>query len=100
MIASYMVTGVISTFVNAWPNKTVIGYSYLEQLRDIIPALLLSAISGFFAWCITLFSLSAAVTILLQLIVMMIVYLGVAWLLHVEEFDYLLAIVREVLDRI
>lgn len=100
MIASYMVTGVISTFVNAWPNKTVIGYSYLEQLRDIIPAFLLSAISGFFAWCITLFSLSAAVTILLQLIVMMIVYLGVAWLLHVEEFDYLLAIVREVLDRI
>ena len=27
LVVSYLVTGVISTFVNAWPNKRVIGYS-------------------------------------------------------------------------
>ena len=42
LVVSYLVTGVISTFVNAWPNKRVIGYSYGEQVRDIAPAFLLS----------------------------------------------------------
>ena len=41
MVGSYILTGVVSTFVNACPNKRVIGYSYLEQVRDICPAFLL-----------------------------------------------------------
>src|SRR5699024_7476167 len=32
------VTGVISCFINAYPNKTLIGYSYIEQMHDILPS--------------------------------------------------------------
>jgi len=41
-------TGAISTaiscFVNAFPNKKLIGYSYFEQMKDILPSFVLSVI--------------------------------------------------------
>ena len=36
------ITTVISCFVNAFPNKKLIGYSYFDQMKDILPSLLLS----------------------------------------------------------
>ena len=98
MVAMYMLTGIISTFVNAWPNKKVIGYSYGEQLRDICPAFLLSVASGALAWCVTLAGLPSAPTIALQCVVMASAYLGLAQLFRVEEFGYLLATAKELLS--
>lgn len=37
-----VITTVIGCFVNAHPNKKLIGYSYFEQMKDILPSLLLS----------------------------------------------------------
>lgn len=41
-------TGVISaftsSFINAYPNKKLIDYSYLEQMKDILPSLLASMV--------------------------------------------------------
>ncbi|MBQ4585919.1 MAG: lipopolysaccharide biosynthesis protein [Clostridia bacterium] len=42
--ATGLVTTLISCFVNAFPNKRLIGYSYFEQMRDILPSFVLSAI--------------------------------------------------------
>ena len=99
MVVMYMLTGIISTFVNAWPNKKVIGYSYGEQLRDICPAFLLSVASGALAWCVTLAGLPSFPTIALQCVVMASAYLGLAKLFRVEEFGYLLATAKELLSR-
>ena len=38
------ITGLISCFVNAFPNKKLVGYSYKEQARDILPALIMSLV--------------------------------------------------------
>ena len=36
-----LVSGVISTFINAHPNKKLLNYSYIEQIKDILPSLFL-----------------------------------------------------------
>lgn len=99
MVASYVLTGVVSTFVNAWPNKKVIGYSYLEQIRDICPAFLLAAVSGAAAYCVVFLGLPDIATIALQILVMAVLYLGLAKLFRVEELDYLLATAKEMLGK-
>ena len=97
MVAMYMVTGIISTFVNAYPNKRVIGYSYGEQLRDIAPAFALSALTGGLALlCGSLVS-NDALRILAEAAVMATAYLGSAKLLHLESLEYLLATLKEML---
>ena len=97
MVAMYMVTGVISTFVNAYPNKRVIGYSYAEQLRDIVPAFALSAVSGALALLCGSLVCNGVLQILVDGAVMAAVYLGLAKLLHIESLEYLLVTAKDLL---
>lgn len=97
LVSMAMLTGIIATMVNSWPNKRVIGYSYLEQIRDICPAFLLSAAAGALAWVVGFAGFPDIATILLQALVMAIAYLGLAKLFRVEELSYLLATAKEML---
>ncbi|MBR5597733.1 MAG: lipopolysaccharide biosynthesis protein [Lachnospiraceae bacterium] len=39
---SLIVVDIISLFVNSYPNKNLLGYGYVEQIKDVIPTLLLT----------------------------------------------------------
>ena len=95
IVAGYVVTGIICTFVNAHPNKRVIGYSYLEQIRDILPAFALAIVAGALTYPIGFLGLPPLVTIILQSVSMAVVYLLLAKLFKVEEMAYLLGMVSK-----
>ena len=97
MVAMYMLTGVISTFVNAHPNKHVIGYSYGEQLRDIAPAFLLSAVAGGLSLIGGSFVNVSLLQFFTEIVIMAATYLGLADLFHVESLEYLLMTLRQIL---
>lgn len=97
MVAMYMITGVISTFVNAYPNKRVIGYSYSEQLRDIAPAFVISAIAGGLALFCGSFVASPGLQISVEVAVMAITYFGIAGIFKLEAFEYLINTARDFL---
>lgn len=96
LIGSYMVTGIIGTFVNAHPTKRVIGYSYLEQLRDIGPAVVLSLVAGVISYQILLIGFDSLLTILLQVVSMCAVYILLAKLFHMEELEYLSTTLKDI----
>lgn len=98
LIGTYMVTGIIGTFVNAYPTKHVVGYSYLEQLRDIGPAALLSLIAGAITYQIILIGLNSLLTILLQVVSMCAIYILLAKLFHMEEMEYLSSTLKEIVS--
>ena len=99
IVAGYVVSAVLATFINARPNKRVIDYAYLEQLRDICPAFLLSAVALVAAAPLSLLGLPDIALIALQAVVMALVYLGVAAVLRVEEFSYIQRTLREIMMR-
>lgn len=96
IVFGYMINGIICTFINASPNKRVIGYSYLEQIRDICPAFVLSAVAAFFALPLASFISSNLLAVLFQVMVVCTVYLVCAKLFHVEEFEYLVNTLKEI----
>lgn len=96
LVGSYILSGVISTFVNAWPNRKVIGYSYIEQVRDICPAFLLAAVSAAVAFPVGMLALPDVAIILLQAAIMTACYLGLSKFFKVEALDYLLSTAKEV----
>ena len=97
MVAMYMITDIISTFVNAYPNKRVIGYSYSEQIRDIAPAFVISAIAGGLALLCGSFVASPGLQILVEVAVMAITYFGIAGIFKLEAFEYLINTARDFL---
>lgn len=97
MVAMYMITDIISTFVNAYPNKRVIGYSYSEQIRDIAPAFAISAIAGGLALFCGSFVASPGHQILIEVAVMAIAYFGISGIFKLEAFEYLIDTARDFL---
>lgn len=95
IVLGYMLTGVLCTFINAFPNKRVIGYAFSEQVRDILPAFLLSLAAAAVAAPVAALGLPDIVTILFQAVVMAAAYLLIARLLRVEELTYILNTLKE-----
>ena len=91
IVGGYIVSAIICTFINASPNKRVIGYDYLEQVRDICPAFILGAVAAGIAWPLTLLGLGDVALVACQVVVMLGSYCLLAKLLRVEELEYLLS---------
>jgi teichuronic acid exporter len=94
-----VVGGIISTFINAYPNKHLLGYSYKEQWNDIMPSLLLSLMMGGVVYSFKWFGLSVLTTLIVQVCIGAILYIGLAWMLKIECFYYLLSSAKEIFVR-
>ncbi|WP_322153034.1 lipopolysaccharide biosynthesis protein [Paratractidigestivibacter sp.] len=90
IVFGYVLSSIICTFVNAHPNKRVIGYSYLEQIRDICPAFILAVAAGAVSCLVVPLNLPVFASIVLQSVVMAVAYLLLAYMLKIEEMTYLL----------
>lgn len=98
LVATAMVIGIVGTFVNAFPNRRIIGYTYMEQVRDLFPSFGLAVTSGALAWSVGLVGLPDVAVFFLQIAVMAVAYLGLAIFFRVESLEYLLTTLKEMLD--
>ena len=99
MAYSLLLSGVLSQIINSWPNWKLLDYGYLEQLKDIVPGIILAVIMGCCVYLISLLGLSSAVTLLIQVPLGAAIYIGASAMLHLESFEYLMGIVKPILDR-
>lgn len=92
-----VVTGIIATFINAYPNKLLLDYSVTEQWKDLMPALILSLLMCIVTYSVLFLGQPVWVTLILQIGVGVLVYMGFAWLLKLESLMYLVDTVKEYL---
>lgn len=88
---------VISTFINAYPNLKLLNYSYVEQLKDIMPSVLISLVMGGVIYPLNILSFPAWQVLILQIILGIIVYIGLAKLFKIESFNYLIVTMKGIL---
>ena len=86
-------TTLISTFINAFPNKKFINYTYLQQVKDILPSLILSTFVFLVIYLIQFIKVSNFLIIIIQVLVAVIIYLGISALLKLRGFKLSLDIV-------
>jgi len=94
MALGVLVTGIISSFINSYPNSKLINYSFLEQWKDVIPSLLLSLIMGIIIYSIHWLETPNLLTVIIQLVVGVVVYIGLANVFKLECFTYLVATIK------
>ena len=86
---------VIASFVNAFPNNKLLNYGYLEQIKDILPSALLACVMAIAIIALGCLHLNIFLTIVLQIVLGSVIYLGLAKILHFESLDYLLKTVAD-----
>ena len=91
LVGAYIIAAVISMFINAFPNKRVVGYSFGAQIRDIGPAFLLTLAACGVAQLTALFSLTGLALLIVQIFIFFVVYFGLSLFFKLEEFSYLVS---------
>ena len=86
MAYSLLVTSLLNQIINSWPNRKLLGYGYIEQLKDIVPGILLSVIMGICIMPLKLLGFNNLLTVLLQLVCGMFIYMAGSYLLKLEGF--------------
>ena len=60
-----------------------------EQIKDILPSMIISVIMGLVVYCVLFFNLSSWLTIIIQISVGVVVYIGLAEIFKLECYCYL-----------
>ena len=81
-------------FINAHPNKKMLGYGYFEQLKDIMSSFVLSAFMGACLYLFSLIDLHIYLSAAIQIVLGIVLYFGMAKLLHFECLDYLIETIK------
>ena len=96
-------SGIVSTafsmIINAYPNKKLLNYSFLKQLRDILPPVLLSSAMAVAVRLVELLRMPDIVTLIVQIIVGAVFYIVCSKLFKMEEFDYILSVIKSFLNK-
>lgn len=94
MAYSLLVSSVASQIINSWPNRKLLNYGYLEQLKDILPSILLAVCMGFLVSLLRLFNGSTAVILLCQIVLGIVIYIIGSALLKLESYEYFLDMLK------
>ena len=92
-----LISGIISTFINAYPNKELLNYSYKEQWLDIMPSLLISLIMGGIVYLFNFLSFPAWQVLILQIVSGGIIYILLAKIFKIESFTYLVETMKQLI---
>ncbi len=99
MAYSLLINTLTSTLINAFPNKRLLGYSWLEQMKDILPNIGLAVLMGVAVFFISYLPLPLIVTLVLQIVTGALIYIALSATLKLEIFQYLLNIIKGYLKR-
>lgn len=94
MAYSLLLVSVVSQIINAWPNRKLLNYSYLEQIKDILPAIIVSLVACI---CIVPFNymvMPKILKLIIQIFIAGSIYVGISKLFKMESFTYILKIVK------
>ena len=94
MAYSLLISGLISQVINSWPNRYLLKYSYIDQIKDILPNIVMALIMGVFVYFINYLNLSVLVSLMIQIILGGIIYLVLSIFTKNDSFTYLINILK------
>lgn len=89
IVISLLIANLLSLIINTYPNKKILGYGILEQMKDLLPALLLSGIMFGVTYFIYYMDGAGFMTLVKQVLIGVVVYFTLAALFKVEPFVYI-----------
>ena len=95
--ATSMLTTVIGSFVNAFPNKKLLNYSYIEQIKDLLPVLGLSTVMGVPVYLMNYLSLNMYLLLGLQILVGASIYIFGSMILKMESFQFIIGCLKKII---
>ena len=97
---SALVLCAVSQIINTWPNRKLLQYGYLEQLKDILPSVFLSIVMGGIVYGIGFLTIPVMLTLVIQAMSGIIIYVCGSWLMRLEGYYYVSELLKNVRKKI
>lgn len=95
MMIGLCISEVLSAPINAWPNRKLLNYSFLEQIKDLLPTAALAIGMACMVHGIGYIVPDPLMQLVLQLFAGIMIYLAGAIIFKMESFEYLKEIVKK-----
>ena len=99
MAYSLLASTVTAMIINSWPNRELMNYSFPEQLKDILPGILLAVFMGACVYWFKYLSLPDPAILLIQTLVGAAIYIGGSALFKLEAFTYIFDMTKQFMLR-
>lgn len=76
--------------LNAQANRHLLNYTFFEQMSDMLPSMGISIIMGACVYCITFLPLNDVLTLVIQLLVGIVIFLSLSILFRLEGYKYII----------
>ncbi len=91
--------GIISMVMNGFPSQRLIRYSFVEQMKDVIPAFLASTFMGGVVYLVSYIDIPMTATLLLQVFLGIMVYIAISSFFKIEAYVFLLSMIKNKLNK-
>lgn len=95
MTYGLLIGEICGQIINTYPNKKMIGYSYLQQLKDIFPSISLAIFMGMCIYSVNMLQLSTIITLYIQFAVGFIIYFSIAYICKMMPLVYIIEKIKE-----
>ncbi|MBS5115785.1 MAG: lipopolysaccharide biosynthesis protein [Erysipelotrichaceae bacterium] len=103
MVSMKVITSIISTFINALPNKSLLNYSYKSQIFDLLPTFIISTIMGILVFVtdnlLKVISLGILSRLILDVIIGIIIYIILSLITKNKNFKYFLDMLKKIFTK-
>ena len=93
-------TTILSCFINAYPNRKLLNYSYKEQFLDLLPNMFISAIMGILVYFLSYMDSNIYLLLFFQIFVGVTSYIGLSFITKNYSFNYLFMFVKKTMNTI
>lgn len=99
MAYSLLITTLFSGIVNAFPNKKLLGYGYIEQMKDLFPSFVLSVVMGVAVFAVSYLALPDILTLVIQVVLGAVIYIVASAVFKLESFTYITTMIKGYLKK-
>lgn len=92
---SLLITSIVSGIINAYPNRKILNYGYLEQIKDMIPSIFKSIIMAMIGFIPVMFVKNSIALMLCQIVICITVYFIISKITKDKNMIYLINLVHK-----
>lgn len=91
------VTSVVSSFINAYPNKKLLNYGYFEQIKDLFPSMVISFIMAISVMLTSILKLSGMIDFVFKISIGVLVYILISILFNIDSYNYIKNTIKDII---
>lgn len=97
IVVALVMGSFLSTLINSCPNRRLLGYTYVEQVKDMLPSFAFAVVAAVAVWPLKLLVIPDILLIVLQLALGGCVYLLLSRLAHLDSLTVVKDAVKNLL---